>query len=89
MKLRTTFLSFDEREYTSKKTGAQAVAREVQVLTENKQLLVFGYGNFAKDTDYESLKAIPAGSDVILDVTVTGNKYNRNSPTVILNGIVG
>jgi len=88
MKMKAYFMGYEEREYTSKKTGAPAIARELTVLTEDKKLLVFGYGSIRKETDLSEATNLETGAPIVLDVTITGNSFTRNSPLVVVNGLV-
>jgi len=88
MKMKAYFMGYQEREYTSKKTGAPAVARELTVLTEDKQLLVFGYGSITREFDSTTVRDIETGTPIVLDVTITGDPYRRNNPRVIVDDLV-
>jgi len=88
MKMKAYYMGYQEREYTSKKTGAPAVARELTVLTEDKQLLVFGYGSITREFDASAVRDLETGTPIVLDVTITGDPYRRNNPRVIVDDLV-
>lgn len=86
MTIKGHFLGYKAEDYVSKKTGKAGIARELTILTENKELLVFGYDSFGQETDYDSIERLKEGDAISLSVQVRPNKYNRNYPRVVILG---
>lgn len=87
MKIKAVLLDYQEREYTSKRTGAPAIARELKVLTEDTAVLSFGYGNIDKDSDIDAVKHAEKGTDLTLDIRIEPDRYKRDAPRVVLNSV--
>jgi len=84
MKINAIYLGYKEEDYVSKKSGKPATARELTVLTENKELLVFGYDSFGKETETGNLRDIEPGQAVIIECDLRPNAYNRNAPRLVI-----
>jgi hypothetical protein len=87
MKIAVTYIQYSEREYVSKKTGEKGIARELQCLTDDADLVVFGYGTLAKEITAEDFADIPRGSEIVLDCLLRGDKYNRTRPTILVSAV--
>lgn len=87
MKMKALFMGADQREYTSKKTGARAVAKSVSVLTDKNELIQFGYGNIPNELDIAQFEGLEKGTPIDIEFDIVGNRYRYNAPMVSVTDI--
>jgi len=86
MTINAIYLGYKEEDYVSKATGKAGVARNLKVLTEDNDLLEFGYDSFDKQTDLVDIQQVPSGTPIAIEVDIAPNRYDSNRPRVILRG---
>lgn len=87
MKLEVSLLNYEEREYTSKKTGNVSTAKTLQCLTNELDYIEFGYGQFSNEVTKSSFAGINKGDKVTLDISVVGDKYSGNRAKLVITGV--
>lgn len=85
--LEGTFLAVVQGKYTSKKTGNVVGFSEVQVAFENVGVIVFSFKTLGRDFDWNSLQKLESGCPVECTLSISADRYNRNAPMVVLEGV--
>lgn len=85
--LEGTFLAVIKGEYTSKKTGNRVGFVEVQIALPDAGVVVFSFKTLGRDFDWNSLQKLESGCPVECTLSISADRYNRNAPMVVLEGV--
>jgi hypothetical protein len=80
MMIQGTLANAKERSY-KKKDGTTGTAREIAFITEEGNILEFGFGTIDDNFPMKSVLDL-RNEPVDLEVEVRGDKYDRNKPIV-------